>query len=98
MWGVASQGCLFFFRKQTIFFKAGAPVWGVASQGRFFLPKATFFKAGSSGVWRCLAGTFFFFFKQKRPFSKQGAPVWGVAWQGRFFSENDPFSFLDIAF
>ena len=69
----------------------------IASQGRLFLPEVTFFKAGDSGVWRCLAGTLFFF-KQKRPFSKQGAPVWGVAWQGRFFSENDPFSFLDIAF
>ena len=56
-----------------------------------------FFKAGGSGVGRCLAWTFFS--QKKRPFSKQGAPVWGVASQGRFcFSENDPFSFLDITF
>ena len=78
----------------------GAPGWGVASQGRFFVVNKSTFSGRGAPVWGGASQGCLCFFKQKTTlFSKQGAPVWGIASQGFcFFSKDYPFSFLDTTF
>ena len=56
MWGVASQDVLF-LQTNDLFQSRGLRCGALPRRGVFFFNKTTFFKAGGSGVRRCLAGT-----------------------------------------